>query len=268
MRIHHLNCGSLCPLSHPVLNKFAPKLDVLNLVCHCLLIEGDDGLTLVDTGLGVEDVRKHERLKTNFAFNQFAKPKLDILETAFMQIIHRGFNPRDVRNIIVSHFDADHIGGIADFPEATIHVMKKEWYAAQRPEPIWRKRYHEILWKENKKIETYSPQGDLWHGLSRVQNLKGIDPSIHLVSLPGHTQGHAGVLIEDKLFFVGDSFLQETQLDGHTPLPIKIYNSAIHDDPKTAEKTLQTLRDLHHESPELEIFCSHDQKQFNRFSRD
>ncbi len=31
-------------------------------VLHCLLIEGDDRLILVDTGLGVEDVNEPRRL--------------------------------------------------------------------------------------------------------------------------------------------------------------------------------------------------------------
>jgi hypothetical protein len=35
--------------------------------CHCLLIEGDDRLILVDTGLGVEDVNDLRRL--GFLFN-------------------------------------------------------------------------------------------------------------------------------------------------------------------------------------------------------
>jgi glyoxylase-like metal-dependent hydrolase (beta-lactamase superfamily II) len=256
----------LCPLSHPVLNRFAPALDVLNLVCHCLLIETNEGLVLVDTGLGVQDVRKHDRLRSTFIFQQLAKPKLDIEETAFMQIIRRGFNPKDVRHILATHFDQDHIGGIADFPEATIHVLEEEWNAATAPAPLFRRRYYDVLWKENKKIETYRTQGDRWHGFLRVQELNGIDPRIKFVALPGHTKGHAGVFIDGttEFFFVGDSFLQEIQLKGETPLPLKVYDQAINDDPRVAQETLRKLKSLSAQRPEMKIFCSHDQKQFNR----
>ena len=55
MRVHHLNCISACPLggwlmdrgSHDVRGKFA---------CHCVLVETDRGLVLLDTGYGLSDV--------------------------------------------------------------------------------------------------------------------------------------------------------------------------------------------------------------------
>ncbi len=39
--------------------------------CHCLLIEGDDRLILVDTGLGVEDVTEPKHL--GFLFRAMAR---------------------------------------------------------------------------------------------------------------------------------------------------------------------------------------------------
>ena len=48
--------------------------------CHCLLIEGEDGLVLVDSGLGVEDVTDPKRLGT--LFNWMIRPKLEVAETA------------------------------------------------------------------------------------------------------------------------------------------------------------------------------------------
>jgi glyoxylase-like metal-dependent hydrolase (beta-lactamase superfamily II) len=272
MKIHHLNCGSLCPLSHPILNRAMPELDRFNLVCHCLLIEGSDGLTLVDTGLGLQDVRNFERFKSNFRFNQIAKPKLDLEETAFIQITKMGFNPKDVKNIIVTHFDSDHIGGLADFPDATIHVHKVEWEAAQNPRSLKEKaRYLKLRWEQNRDVKTYESDGDLWHGLKRVQNLEDIDKSIYLVSLPGHTRGHAGVLIEgtDEIFFAGDAFVNEIQLKkDKAPLPIQLYNQLTHEDPLLAEKTLSNLKDLKIQKPDLNLFCSHDLHQFKQFFKE
>jgi glyoxylase-like metal-dependent hydrolase (beta-lactamase superfamily II) len=269
MKIHHLNCGSFCPLSHPFLNRAMPLLDQFNLVCHCLLIESEAGLILVDTGLGLDDVKNHKRFKSNFIFNQFAKPKLDVDETAFVQITKLGFNPKDVRHIIASHFDADHIGGLPDFPNATIHLMKDEWDRAQNPKSARDKsRYQRVRWEQNQNFKTYSPEGDSWHGFKRVQNLEGIDNSIYLVSLPGHTKGHAGVLIESEtpILFVGDAFLLENQLKSEKELlPLTLYNKLVHEDLAEAKKTLEGLRRLKEESPDLDIFCSHDQTQFLKF---
>jgi glyoxylase-like metal-dependent hydrolase (beta-lactamase superfamily II) len=266
MKIHHLNCGSFCALGHPVLNRLLPQLDQFNLVCHCLLIESSSGLILVDTGLGLKDISNQERYKSNFVFNHLARPKLDVEETAFMQIIKKGFNPKDVKHIIATHFDSDHIGGIADFPDAVVHVLKEEWEAAKKPmTPKEKIRYSPIRWEANPFIETYRTQGDDWNGLGKVQTIKGISEPIHLVSLPGHTRGHAGVLIEGKspIFFTGDSFLLESQLlDKPYPLPITAYNQLTHDNPKEAKETLKKIRVIHQEAPELAIISSHDRSLF------
>jgi hypothetical protein len=57
MRIHHLNCISSCPLGGRLMDgRTRSILARGRLCCHCLLLEGDTGLTLVDTGFGMGDV--------------------------------------------------------------------------------------------------------------------------------------------------------------------------------------------------------------------
>ena len=50
--IHHLHCGTLCPICGPL---FGQKGLHAKVVCHCLLVETDQGLVLIDTGLGIQD---------------------------------------------------------------------------------------------------------------------------------------------------------------------------------------------------------------------
>lgn len=49
MRIHHLNCGTDCPFGGALFDGRSKGLTG-HLVCHCLLIETNEGLVLVDTG--------------------------------------------------------------------------------------------------------------------------------------------------------------------------------------------------------------------------
>lgn len=50
MRVHHLNCGTMCPLAGGAIGSGTGLRRGL-MVCHCLLIETPrDGLVLVDTG--------------------------------------------------------------------------------------------------------------------------------------------------------------------------------------------------------------------------
>ena len=66
MRIHHLNCGSLCPHGRRLINGDGGLFEQGTVVCHCLLIEADDGLGIVDTGFGMEDARNPRQLGALF----------------------------------------------------------------------------------------------------------------------------------------------------------------------------------------------------------
>ena len=100
MRIHHLNCGSLCPLGGRLLGGAGGFLSPAPMCCHCLLIEGDDRLILVDTGLGVEDVNEPRRL--GHLFNLTMRPRLEVAETALRQVADLGYRPSDVRDIVAT----------------------------------------------------------------------------------------------------------------------------------------------------------------------
>ena len=128
MRIHHLNCGSLCPRGGRLLGGARGPLSRAPMCCHCLLIEGDDGLILVDSGLGVEDVNEPRRL--GYLFNAMVRPRLDVAETALRQVADLGYRPGDVRHIVPTHLDLDHAGGLSDFPGAAVHVFAAELRAA------------------------------------------------------------------------------------------------------------------------------------------
>ena len=55
MRIHHLNCGCMCPVGGALFDGFSRGIRG-TLICHCLLVESDQGLVLVDTGFGTRDI--------------------------------------------------------------------------------------------------------------------------------------------------------------------------------------------------------------------
>src|SRR5271166_3541581 len=93
--IHHLNCGTMCPRGARLIAGEGGLLASARLVCHCLLIEGAEGLVLVDTGFGLDDTRKPRQL--GLPFTVAIRPRLEVAETAISQIRELGFEPSDVR---------------------------------------------------------------------------------------------------------------------------------------------------------------------------
>ena len=82
MRVHHLNCGCMCPVGGKLFDGFSSGLTA-SLVCHCLLIETDGhGLVLVDTGFGSCDVLEPRKRLSSF-FIAFHNIKFGIKAFSF-----------------------------------------------------------------------------------------------------------------------------------------------------------------------------------------
>ena len=80
MRVHHLNCGTMRPLGGKLIDGRPGVFRRATMVCHCLLVETNDGLALVDTGIGLGDIANPPRLGRKWV--RQTTPKLDPAETA------------------------------------------------------------------------------------------------------------------------------------------------------------------------------------------
>jgi glyoxylase-like metal-dependent hydrolase (beta-lactamase superfamily II) len=114
----------MCPHGERLINGTGSPLGRARLVCHCLLVEGSEGLVLIDTGFGLDDMRNTRRL--GLIFDTLFRPQAGESETAIEQIRALGFQPQDVRHIVATHLDVDHTGGLPDFPDAQVHVLSRE----------------------------------------------------------------------------------------------------------------------------------------------
>ncbi len=272
MHIHHLNCGCMCPLGGALFDGFSRGLTA-HLVCHCLLIETDRGLVLIDTGFGLQDVQSpYARLSPFFV--HFNNIQFDRKYTAIEQVKQLGFSANDVRHIVLTHLDFDHAGGLEDFPEATIHVMQRESDTARdRHGFIARRRYRPRQWDEVKHWQHYTAGGDPWFGFEAVRDLAGLPPEILLIPLAGHTHGHAGVAIktsEGWLLHAGDAYFYRQEMDLTDPncTPgLRAYQSMMEVDRKARLANQARLRQLaidHHQ--EVRLFCSHDAVELRSFA--
>lgn len=210
MRVHHLNCGTMCPLGGSLMDgRPGGILRPGTLVCHCLLIETGAGLVLVDTGLGSKDCA-HPGDRLSGALRSIVRPRLRLAETALEQLHALGYAPSDVRHIVITHLDFDHAGGIEDFPHASVHVYAEELNAATHPRTwLAKRRYRGQQWDRAVQWKTYVAHGEPWFGFRCVRELEGLPPEILMVPLVGHTYGHCGVAVDTGagwLLHAGDAY--------------------------------------------------------------
>lgn len=262
MRVHHLNCGTMCPLAGGAIGSGTGLRRGL-MVCHCLLIETPrDGLVLVDTGWGTRECREPSLLPDYF--RRLTGPTLDARETAHAQLAGLGFAPTDVRHVVVTHLDLDHAGGLSDFPHATVHLHQRELDAATtRATRAERSRYLPHQWAHRPRWSAVAEQGDTWRGLPAVRKLPGLDADIGLVPLHGHTRGHSGVIVdagERAYLHAGDAYFHHTELapGGKAPFGLRAFQSLIQMDGRARHASQDALRRLHADHPTVTILSAHD----------
>lgn len=256
LRVHHLNCAHITTM----------KLAGSPLACHVLVVETpSSGLVLVDTGLGTADYADiSSRLGSGFA-RLYARPTVDPSLAAIAQIRAMGLDPADVRHIVQTHLDLDHVGGLSDFPWATVHVHATELEAATlRRGMKARGRYRPGMWAHGPRWRTYAADGEPWFGFDAVRGLDGLPEEILFVPLPGHTMGHCGVAIASDqgwLLNAGDAFFDPREVHGdrrRCALRVRLFEEMVTTNRKLRVRNQERLRRFVADHPEVEVFAAHD----------
>lgn len=262
--IRHLNCVTMSP-------RAPGALTPSRMVAHCLLVERDNGLTLVDTGFGTADLAEK---RMGRAFIALMGPSLDPAETAAAQVRAAGFKVEDVTDIAVTHLDLDHAGGLADFPGARVHVFGEELAAARRRGSVKEKsRYIEAQWAHGPQWVEHTEGGDTWLGFSAV---RAIDDDVLLVPLRGHTRGHCGVAVRRPsggwFLHAGDAYFNhgEKQSPPTCPTGLSLFQGIVQIDKKARLANQERLRHLHAEhgpasgaAEVVTVFSAHDAVEFD-----
>jgi glyoxylase-like metal-dependent hydrolase (beta-lactamase superfamily II) len=260
--IHHLGCGTMCPHGERLISGEGSVLGAARLVCHCLLVEGAEGLILIDTGFGLDDMRNTRQLGR--VFDTLFRPRASEAETAIEQVRALGYQPEDVRHIVATHLDVDHAGGLPDFPAAEVHVFAPELEAALHPSWRERERYVAVHWAHGPKWVQHDVAGDEWLGFESVRILPGSDAEVLLVPLVGHTRGHTGVAVKHGagwLLHCGDAYFNRGEMDSPPSCPpvLKAFQAINSVDNAKRRQNAERLRELAQRSAgDVELFCAHD----------
>jgi len=194
MTIHLLNCFTC-----------NARFGELKTGMACLLIESDQGLILVDTGLGLEDYA-HPTWFTQF-FRVITVMPFDPSEAAINKVQQLGYKPEDVKHIFLTHMHFDHCGGLPDFPHAKIHVHRREYDAFTGHGFDWRNAaYIPRNLAHKPEVALYEAIDSKWYDFEAIR--LPFSPEMYFIPLFGHSKGHCGVVIktaEGWLFHAGDA---------------------------------------------------------------
>lgn len=189
----------------------------------CFLIEHPEGLILIDTGIPQNANQPvwfppHMRLTQGAAPFQIASAQEEI----GTQLQAKGFSPKDVRWVILTHLHQDHEGGLHHFPKAQFIVSRAEWAAAQgwqgRMKGYLNQRWFAGFQPRLIDFDQAHPSFGAYHPLTQAKD-------VQLVPTFGHSEGHLSVILETpqmSWFFAGDAsysqqLLLEDALDGVSP---------------------------------------------------
>lgn len=248
MKVHHLNCVAIQ----------SPTGD--HAIGHCVLIEIENELILLDTGISSLDLTQpslhfSEQLLLQVGLN------LTEIQSAKEQIIALGLNPNQVKTIVLTHLDFDHSSGLLDFPQATVHISKEELDSFTHGNP----RYLSYVLEHQPKIEKYDTSSVDWLGFEA--RYLSIHPELKMALIPlfGHTIGHCGIAFEvnkQVYFYIGDAYYLRAELTDPSH-PIHALTEARAVDNAQRVETLHRLKAFVKKHPEVCVFGYHDATEFD-----
>ena len=160
---------------------------------NCFLVEGPGGLVLFDTGQSAL-AAEPGYLPRWHPFLRLSRFELRPADEVSRQIVDLGYSPADVRTVVLSHLHTDHIGGLPPFRSSEVVVTRLEWERATGIRGAIR-GYLPQHWPQGLEPRLVEwepvPIGPFAESYSISP-----DGDLTLVPIPGHTPGHAGLLVQ------------------------------------------------------------------------
>ena len=181
----------------------ADERNRIPLALRCLLVEHDDGLVLIDTGIGNKE---NDKFRDIYGVDNAGANGRTKLEDALAAL---GHDPEDITWVINTHLHFDHAGGNTSlsglsFPRARYVVQRRELDFAQHT--------------NERTAASYLAHNFQGVPFQLIDGETEILPGIRAIPTPGHVPYHQSILVEsggEKACFVADL----VPTSAHLPLP-------------------------------------------------
>ena len=223
------------------------------------VIEHSDGLLLFDSGQdrrSVTDPDYFPKGIVGFLYRRLARFSIGEHDTLTDQLAAIGYEATDVTTVVLSHLHQDHIGGIAELPNAKVVVSAAEWRELDSP-------FAEL----NGLLKSHILQSGIdWMPVEPLPvadesiapftssfDLRG-DGSLVLLPTPGHTPGSMSLLVRHEgmppLLLVGDLTYDARLLtEEHVP-GVGNYRGLL--------ASTRAVNELAERYPDLVVLAAHD----------
>ncbi|MFM9278745.1 MBL fold metallo-hydrolase [Paenibacillus jiagnxiensis] len=223
------------------------------------------GPVLFDTGYSGRFFTETARLP-NALYRHITPVMFREEDSAASQLRKVGITPQDVQYIVLSHFHADHIGGLRDFPNARFIYLQKAYNAVKQLGSLRRVRAgflpgllpddfaaRSLPVAAASVIRPFEP-GFPFH---KAYDLFG-DGSMLAVELSGHATGMIGLLVsterQDYLLCADAVWSSRAFMEKRPPHPAA---GLIMSDRGEYKRSFELLRQLHTHYPAVRIVPSH-----------
>ena len=198
-----------------------------------------------------------------FRLYRYATPwRIRPEDAVVAQLARRGIAADAIETIIISHFHADHIAGLCDFPQARLvataasyasikaahglGALRRAFVPALLP-PDFAGRFTPLPVFTGPALGALGPTHDWWG-----------DGSLRFMALPGHARGQIGALVETTrgpvLLAADGAWLRRSYHEQRPPHPI---TNLLADDPKAVRTTLANLHAFAQARPDVTIIPTH-----------
>ncbi|TGK18175.1 MBL fold metallo-hydrolase [Leptospira fluminis] len=170
------------------------------------LIKSGDRILLIDSGIS------SVRTKDRYGIRNWISPDT-ILEKA-------GIGVSMVTDIVLTHFSADHAGGLNLFPGARIYINPNDWQLLKKTD--WFPNLGKILLTKEKDKK-----------LAFVQGSMEVFPDFRILFTGGRTPGHSAIewlrSPKNRVLFTGDECIfTELCVGGKDPVGLPFYSVKNH----------------------------------------
>lgn len=258
----HTNYAGFCYSKENHTIKGGRNIDIKFHALWVLIKHPHHGYILFDTGY-TRRFYDVTRYFPNKIYAMITKVVVDEQDEIKHQLLRNNISPLDIKHVIVSHFHADHIGGLLDFPNAVIYTSKIAYeYFKKIPE----------VFAFSKGILKKLVPADIEQRLIFIEEKSNIypndyfdkvydlfdDETINLIPLPGHAPGQMGLTVQTekaKYFFIADACWLRKSFEENI-LPNNLAKLIIHSW-EDLKETQSKINNFFKKNPDINIIPTH-----------